>query len=171
MDFQSLAKKRYSCRKFRPEPVEREKIRRILEAGRVAPSACNKQPWLVVVITDEVMLEKVRGTYHRGWFRSAPAVLVVCCDHHQSWKREDGKDHADIDAAIFADHLTLAAAEEGLGTCWVCHFDHDRCAELLGLPAQLEPMAMLPLGYPDDTPDPDRHDRLRKPLDEIVRWI
>jgi nitroreductase len=94
--------------------------------------------------------------------------IVVCTDHSRSWKRSDGKDHADIDAAIATDHITLAAASIGLTTCWVCNFDKPKLAEVLNLPDHIEPVILLPLGYPDDVADPGRHSSKRKTLDEMV---
>lgn len=170
MDFLDLARQRYSCRKYKPDSVDRGKIEYILEAGRVAPSAVNRQPWMIYVVTERELLEQVWETYYKNWIQSAPVILVLCGDHSVSWKRQDGKDHCDIDVAILADHITLAAAEQGLATCWVCHFDHLKCAGLLGLPGHMETIALLPLGYPDDQVDTGRHGRLRKPLSDIVRW-
>ena len=90
----------------------------------------------------------VEGCYQREWFADAPACVVACADHTRSWHRpNDGKDHADIDVAIAVDHLTLAAAEVGLGTCWVCNFDAKRCAAILHLPADVEPVVLVPMGY------------------------
>ena len=90
----------------------------------------------------------VEGRYQREWFADAPACVVACADHTRSWHRpNDGKDHADIDVAIAVDHLTLAAAEVGLGTCWVCNFDAKRCAAILHLPADVVPVVLVPMGY------------------------
>lgn len=168
MDFLEHAKNRYSCRKYKDTPVEREKILQVLEAGRIAPSAVNFQPWHFIVIDEADMRSKIQSTYDRRWFDTAPVVLVVCADHSQSWKRKDGKDHADIDAGIVTDHITLQAANLGLATCWVCNFDAQKCREILKLPEHIEPMAYLPLGYPDKDPA-DQHFN-RKNIDEIVHW-
>ena len=167
--FIELAKARYSCRNYDTRPVEQEKLDLILEAGRVAPSAVNFQPWHYYVLQEPEDLEKFYPAYHREWFRTAPCVIVICADHSASWKRKaDGKDHADVDAAITTDHMTLQATELGLATCWICNFDVEKCRELLKLPDHLEPVVILPLGYPLDAVDPERHDAKRKPLSEIV---
>lgn len=169
MSFLQLAKKRFSVRKFKPDSVKDEDLQYILEAGRIAPSANNAQPWQFIVIKDEAKNETVSGLYHREWFRDAPVVIVIIADHGKSWHRaQDGKDHADIDAAIAADHMTLAATERGLGTCWVCNFDLEKTKAYFNLPEHLEPMALLPLGYPDVEVDTERHSEKRKPLSEIV---
>jgi nitroreductase len=169
--FIELAKARYSCRKYDACPVEQEKLDLILEAGRVAPSAANLQPWHFFVIRGRDMLQQIHQVYHREWFRTAPCVIVICGDHGQSWKRKDGKDHCDIDIGIVTDHMTLQAADLGLGTCWICNFDAVKTAALLNAESQLEPVVLLPLGYPLDQATPDRHREKRKPLTGIVTFM
>ena len=169
--FLEIAKNRYSCRKYDARRVEEEKLMLVLEAGRVAPSAVNFQPWHFYVIQETDDLERFYGAYHREWFRTAPCVIVICADHRHSWKRKaDGKDHGDVDAAITTDHMTLQATELGLATCWICNFYVERTRELLKLPEYLEPVVILPLGYPLDNTDPERHNEKRKPLSEIVSY-
>lgn len=170
MTFLDLAKQRYSCRKYKPQPIEEEKLLKVLEAARIAPSACNLQPWHFVVLRDKKSLEMISATYKREWFKTAPAVIVVCGDHEASWKRSDHKDHCDVDISIAIDHITLQAAELGLATCWVCNFDAMKCAELMNLPSHIEPIALIPIGYPDDSKSPNRHDNDRKTIKEIVHW-
>ena len=131
MSFLELAKKRYSVRSYLDRPVEKEKLLQVLEAARIAPSAVNKQPWNFIVVTNENTKNKIAETYPREWFKTAPAVIVVCGDHSKSWKRKDGKDHCNIDVAAI-DHMTLAATDLGLGTCWVCAFDAKQCHKILG---------------------------------------
>lgn len=150
MSFIELAKRRYSVRNYREVPVEEDKIMAILEAGRMAPSAVNYQPLRFIVATEEDAKGKISKAYPRPWFQKAPVIIVVCGDHSQSWKRgSDQKDHCDIDAAIATDHMALAAADLGLGSCWVCAFDAKKCHETLGLPNYLEVIALLPIGYPE----------------------
>lgn len=167
MEFKELINKRFSVRKYKSIAVEKNKLIEVIEAGRLAPSAVNFQPWHFIVVQDPRNLEKVHSVYRREWIRSAPAIIVVCGNHHLSWKRgNDGKDFADIDVAITVDHMTLRAAEMGLGTCWVCNFDAKRCSEIFQLPRHIEPVVLLPLGYPDE----DVKEKNRKPLEEIVHW-
>ncbi|NLW00217.1 MAG: nitroreductase [Clostridiales bacterium] len=170
MSFLELAKKRYSCRRYKRQPVEKEKLEQVFEAARVAPSACNFQPFYFVVVTDGELKNKVASCYGGQWIKNAPAIIVACGDRSRSWKRFDGKDHCDVDTAIAVDHITLAAAELGLGTCWICAFDAARCREVLNLPEHIEPIVLLPIGYPDDKADPDRHQTRRKKLEELVFW-
>lgn len=168
MDFLNLAKTRYSCRHYAAKPVEKESLEQVLEAGRVAPSAKNLQPWYFIVIDDPVLLKNIKSCYQKEWIQSAPIVIAVLGDHHLAWHRDDGKDHTDIDISIAIDHMTLAATSLGLGTCWVCKFDAKKVSELLNLPDNIEPIALLPIGYPVDSKDCNRHDKLRKPHNEII---
>lgn len=168
--FLELAKQRYSCRKFSDQPVEDEKIRAVLEAARIAPSAVNYQPWHFIVIRDPENLERLAKSYPRDWFRKAPVVIVVCGNHDEAWQRSDGKDHCDIDIAIATDHLTLQATDIGLATCWVCNFKPEICSEILNLPSNLDPMVLIPLGYPEDKPDINRHENKRKLHHEIIHY-
>jgi nitroreductase len=133
----------------------------------MAPSAVNYQPWHFIVITDEEDLQSIHEVYHRTWFREAPAVIAVCADHSLSWKRKtDGKDFADIDAAIAIDHLVLKATELNLGTCWVCNFNVEMARQKLELPDHVEPIALIPIGYTEATAPV----KSRKELSEIVHW-
>ncbi len=167
MNFLELCKSRFSSRSYLPATVEDKKLQYILECGRAAPSAANLQPWHIIAVTDRGVLSSLCETYPRDWFRGAPLVLVICGDHQVSWKRGDGKDHCDIDAAIITDHITLAAAENGLGSCWICNFDAAKCSSILHLPPHVEPIVLLPIGYPADSADNPRH-LSRKPAGEII---
>ena len=168
MTFQEIIRQRFSVRSYEARPVEPEKLTAVLEAGRIAPSACNLQPRVFMVIESAEALAKARRCYERDWVATAPVVIVVCGRHDVAYRRADGKLHVDIDAAIAADHMTLAAVEQGLGTCWVAAFDVKRFALEFGLPPELEPIVMLPLGYPAVAGNPARHVSARKPLAEIV---
>lgn len=168
MKFSDLIVRRYSNRKFRDQEVEKSKIIKVLEAARLAPSAVNYQPWHFIVVQQKENLEMIYNTYPRDWFRAAPVVIIACADHSVSWKRSiDGKDSAEIDVAIAVDHLMLQATELGLGTCWVCNFDTERCAEFLRLPLHIAPVAMIPIGYPEAETGPAKK---RKDIDEIIHW-
>jgi nitroreductase len=170
MSFLELASKRYSVRKYKDKPVKEEDLLKVLEAGRIAPSACNYQPWTFYVIREKENIDKISKVYQSSWLRSAPVLIIICGNHRQSWRRGDGKDHCDTDLAITTDHMTLQAADLGLGTCWICAFDREMCSKILNLPEHIEPAVILPLGHPDDEGDPLRHTKERKPLSEIVNW-
>ncbi|MFC1751999.1 nitroreductase family protein [Thermoproteota archaeon] len=169
MTFKTLAKKRRSVRNYKSDPIDKPSLLTVLEAGRLAPSACNYQPWHFIVADTPDMLAKIQLTYPREWIKTAPAIIVVCGDHETAWHRPgDLKDHCDIDIAIAIDHMTLSAAEIGLGTCWICAFDAGMCKSLLALPDHIEPIALLPIGYPDEPPTERHHNR--KPMEQIVHW-
>ncbi|MDR3194449.1 MAG: nitroreductase family protein [Tannerella sp.] len=169
MELMNLIRKRCSIRSYSSRAVEKEKVDGLLEAARLAPSACNLQPWRFIVIESPEGKEKIQACYDRDWFRTAPLYIVACSDHRHSWRRpSDGKDHADIDVAIAVEHLCLAAAEQGLGTCWVCHFDALQCASLFHLPEGIEPVAIIPAGYPAVEDLFDRTPKNRKPAEEVV---
>lgn len=168
MNFMNLAEERYSLRKFSQKPVEKEKLDLVLKAGRLAPTACNYQPQRILVIEDEEALEDLKKCtpYHFN----APMALLICYDNTASWKRGfDGKDSGDIDASIVATHLMLQAAELGLGTTWVGHFDPAAVKKEFLLPENIVPVALLPLGYPaeDAAPNAQLHYK-RKPVEETV---
>lgn len=148
-NFLKLCETRFSLRNFDANrPVEREKIDYLLHCVQLAPSAVNRQPYQFFVVTDEAVLAKLTQCYHREWFENAPLCIVACANHAEAWHRpNDGKDHADIDVAIAVEHLALAAAEQGLGSCWVCNFDAPKCAEVLGLKPEMEPVVLVPIGY------------------------
>jgi nitroreductase len=108
--------------------------------------------------------------YHREWYKTAPVVILVCADHDVSWIRQDGKDHSDIDIGITVTNMTLQATELGLATCWICNFNVEKCREILQLAAHIEPVVILPIAYPADNPDVNRHEKTRKNIQEITIW-
>ena len=167
MNFHELITKRFSVRSYTNQKVDRQIILDILDAARMAPSAVNFQPWHFIVINDPAKLVEFQEVYPRNWFREAPACIVACADHRQSWKRKsDGKDFADVDLAIAIDHLILKATELGIGTCWVCNFNAEMAVQILNLPDHIEPIAIVPIGY-STALSPDKS---RKPLSEMVHW-
>ena len=171
MDMLTLSRLRCSVRDYVSRNVEKEKLEYILEAARLAPSAVNFQPWFFVVIKGEEGCNHIRQCYDREWFRSAPMYILVCADHRSSWVRKsDGKDHADIDVAIATEHICLAAAEKELGTCWVCNFDTDLCKQLFNLPSGVEPVVIVPIGYPKEPEVFVSTPKRRKAFNEIVKW-
>lgn len=167
--FEQLCMQRYAARNYKQQAIAQEVLQTILEAARLAPSAVNYQPWHFVVVRDAQLLQQLcQKVYPRQWFATAPCCIVVCGNRDQSWHRaSDGKDHCDIDIAIATEHLALAAAEQGVGSCWVCNFDVEACRELLQLPRELEPMVLLPMGY---TADVAPSEKKRKTIEEIVTW-
>jgi len=166
MQFSELVAKRYSVRAYKPDLVEDEKLQRVLEAARLAPTAANRQPFQFIVIHTAGREEELGRIYRGTWLTQAPIVICACGLPAQGWVRRDGRSYCDVDVAIAMDHLILAATDLGLGTCWIGAFDPAATREILGLPDDAEPIAFTPLGYPADEPRPKR----RKPLEELVRY-
>ena len=169
MDFLQLAQKRYSCRKFLNKEVEQEKIEKVLEAGRWAPTACNFQPQRILVITDK---DKINALKECTKFTfDAPVILVVCYEKQESWKRKyDGQDEGIVDASIVSTHMVLQITELGLGSTWVASFDPDKARGILNIPEALEIVNLLPFGYPTEDDVPNKMHKERKPLTETVFW-
>lgn len=160
-----MVRRRYSCRNYQPKSVEQEKLDYIMECVRLAPSAVNRQPWRFRIIRSEEDRKELCQCYSREWFATAPVVIIASILHDEEWVRSDGKHHGDIDIAIAVEHLCLAAAEQGIGTCWVCNFDAERCKHLFGFGENEEPAVLIPLGYPAD----EFREKTRKPIGEIVK--
>lgn len=171
MQLKNLIESRYPVRAYLPSAVERDKIDYILECARLSPSACNLQPWKFYIITDSVLKQKVEESYNREWFKSAPMHIIVCKDTSISWKRTatDEKDFSDVDAAIAAEHICLAAAEQGLGTCWICNFNPETLNKALNLPPHIEAIAIFPIGYINEEKSISPS-KVRKPLADITEW-
>ena len=166
MNFLELAKKRCSVRDYSPRTVEQEKLDYILECARMAPSAVNYQPWRFIVVQHDDCRKIVEQSYSREWLAKAPLYIVAYAKTSEAWIRKyDGKNHADIDVAIAVEHICLAAAEQGLGSCWVCNFDVELLRKGLHLASDEYPIAVIPIGYGNDTPAKPKQ---RKAKNEIV---
>ena len=154
MSFLHLAKQqRFSVRKFKDRPVEKEKLDLILEAGRIAPTGCNYQPQRIMVIEDAAAYEKLKPCTQCHF--NAPVVLMICYDKTTVWKNKtNGTVGGDVDASIVVTHMMLQAAELGLGTTWVGAFNHQKARELFDIPDYLVPVALLPIGYPAEGVEP-----------------
>ncbi len=167
MDFRDLIRRRYSVRAYRPDPVPGETLSRILEAGRLAPTAANRQPFRIVVFRNRGRQDALRRVYARDWFVQAPVVLCLLGVPSEAWVRKDGRSHLDIDAAIVMDHLILAATEEGLGTCWIANFSVEAaCAVFEARPGEV-PLLLTTLGYAADQPGAKE----RKRTEDLVRYL
>lgn len=170
MDFLTMAKTRYSVRQYKDIPVEAEKLQKILEAGRIAPTATNAQPQKVYVLQSKEALDKAKEAAR---FYDAPVLLVVCADKDSAWVRKyDGMNSYQIDASIVTDHMMLQATELGLGTLWICWFKEEVIREALNLPENIVPVNLLAVGYADgEAASPERHSEKRKPLEETVTYL
>jgi nitroreductase len=167
MSFLELAKKRYSSRSYTDRKVEKEKLEKILEAGRVAPTARNLQPQRILVLQEQEGLEKVSKAAN---VYKAPLVLVVCTDTSTVWTRpHDGYKTTEVDASIVTDHMILEATDLGLSSVWICHFKPAVLMEEFNLPESIVPVNILAIGYSDTEPKlPERVETERKPISETV---
>ena len=153
MEFTNLIEERYSVRSFKPDHLPREVLERILRAGHLAPTGCNYQPQRILVLNTDESMEKLRSCTkcHFG----APTALLVCHNTAESWVRKyDGALSSPVDAVIVATHMMLAAHNEGVGCCWVMHFDPAAVREAFSIPADVEPAALLVMGYPAENARP-----------------
>lgn len=168
MNMLELSQSRYSVRAYQSQPVSAEDLQYVFECARLAPSACNRQPWHFYVCQSEDALQKVRQCYPRDWFNTAPAVIICTIDHEEEWVRPaDDHRHGIVDISIAAEHICLSAAERGMGTCWVCNFDVQKCHELFNLLVNEEAAILIPLGYPAS----EIAEKKRKAMDEIVTML
>lgn len=165
----SLMQQRFSCRSYDlGRGCDRDLIGAVIDAARIAPSACNRQPWQFLVVDSPEARDIIAMAYSRDWIKTAPAYIIALGDHDQAWHRADDKDHTDVDVAIAVEHICLAATALGMATCWVCNFDEHILRDGFKIPAHLEPVAIIPIGYAaPDCPVPNRN---RKPTDEILKW-
>lgn len=169
MNFADLAEKRYSVRKFNGEPIDDGLLNRVLEAGRLSPTAANRQPQRIIVLNEEKSLAKIKKCtkYHFD----APVVMIICYDSEESWKNPfSGADGGVLDATIVITHMMLEASESGLGTTFVAYFDPKVLIEEFDIPKNLVPVALLPMGYPADDAEPSPSHRNRKEISETVRF-
>ncbi len=158
---------RKSVRSYLSKDVEEDKLERVLEAGRLAPSARNLQEWRFIVVRDQdtrCLLAETSGSYE--FIKQAPVVLVCCAETDKHIMR-CGLPCFAIDTAIAMDHITLAAAAEGLGTCWIGGFDADKVKDILGIPDDIVVVEMLPIGYPED---PAPIEKSRMAFKDIIRY-
>ena len=153
MDFDRLVTARYSVRAFTEQAVSDEDLGAVLEAARMAPTAANRQAFKLVVVPTAGRKDELKRIYGKEWFVQAPLVICACGIPEDNWtRRDDAKNYVDVDVAIVMDHLILAAANRGLGTCWIAAFDPVAAREVLQLPDELEPIVFTPLGWPADEP-------------------
>ena len=166
MELYDVIKNRYSVRDYSPAPVEEDKLLRVLDAGRLAPSGNNRQDWKFVAVRDEKVKDALATAAAQPFLATAPVLIagvstandrIMSCDVHAGA----------VDCSIALGHMTLAAVQEGLGTCWIGSFNQDKCRGILGVPAEGRIIEMLTLGYPSKT---GGRTTSRKPLEEVVCW-
>ncbi len=164
MSFMDLCKRRSSIRGYEPTPVPEEKLNYVLECARNAPSAANRQPWRIYIVSGEAK-KRLESAYASPWFAEAPMAAVFAGVSGTNWVRGDGKDYLMCDVAIICDHFTLAAADVDLGTCWIAAFDREAVCKALELSPEEEPFVITPLGFPKKGAV---REKSRKALAEIV---
>ncbi len=169
MNVRDAIKARRSIRRYQDRGVEEEKLNQVLEAGRLAPSAKNMQEWKFIVVRDKDTRSKLSEAAKGQAFVGEAPVVIVACATLTDYVMTCGQLTYPIDVAISVDHMTLLATEVGLGTCWIGAFYEEEVKKILAIPPEIRVVAMLPLGYPAESPLP----RPRKPMDDIViheRW-
>jgi len=170
MDFEKIISERFSVRDFKEEHLSQEDIGRILEAGHKAPTGCNFQPQRIYVLNTDESVEKLKNCTKCHF--NAPTAFLVCYNEDESWKRAyDGALSAPVDASIVATHMMLEAHNIGVGCCWVMHFDPFALRESFNIPENIEPLAILVMGYPSPQAKPLKLHSEFRPMDEVVSYI
>ena len=169
MEFEKLITDRYSVRSFKKEHLPQTVIEKILTAGHKAPTGCNFQPQRILVLNTDESIARLKECTKCHF--NAPTAMLVCHNKDESWKRVyDGAASSPVDAAIVTTYMMLAAQNEGIGTCWVMHFNPQAMREKFNIPENVEPVALLVMGYPSDEAKPiDMHFKNR-PIDETVTY-
>jgi nitroreductase len=172
MDIYDLIRRRESVRDYDPNrKIDDSVLYRILDAGRLAPSAANRQPWTFLLVSSKEKLEKVRTCYQRAWFQQAPHILIIIGDKSKSWIRSyDGYNSIETDLAIAMDHIILAAEYENVGTCWIEAYDPKILSDAIDLKENEVIFSITPLGYQNKDYQ-KRGDKERKPLEDIIKII
>jgi nitroreductase len=167
MDFFEAVRLRRSVRSYTDKSVEGKMLDAIVEAVRLAPTAANRQAFKVAFAKTEGRREELLRVYGKPWFVEPPLVAAVFADPGSAWVRSDGANYADVDAAIVMEHIVLAAAALGLGTCWVGNFDPKAANEVFGFGPEWRPVALSPLGYAKEYPPM----RQRKGKEELAVFL
>ena len=167
MNFLNLAEKRFSVRSFKPEHLSQNEIDLILKAGHLAPTGCNNQPQRILVLNNDESISKLKGCTKCHF--DAPTAMLVCWNSEESWTRPyDGAKCAPVDACIVTTHMMLQAADMGIGSTWVMHFDPAAMRKTFKIPENIEPTALLVMGYPADDAKPMNLHSQYRPMDEVV---
>lgn len=167
MDFQKFAEERYSVRKFKQEHLSKEIIGKILKAGHIAPTGCNYQPQRILVLNTDESIEKLKKCTKCHF--DAPTAMLICYNKDECWTRKyDGASCGIVDASIVTTHMMLEAHEVGVGTTWVMYFDPFGMREEFNIPDNVEPAALLVMGYPAPDAEPLNLHFEQRSMDEVV---
>jgi len=172
MNFYDLIRNRESVRDYDPSRIiDDDILKRIMNAGRLAPSASNRQPWTFLLISSKEKLEEVRACYEKPWFQQAPHILIIIGDKSKSWVRSyDGYNSIETDLAIAMDHIILAAEYENIGTCWIEAYDYQILSKAISLKENEIVFSITPLGYQTQGYQ-KQGNKKRKPLEEIIKAL
>ncbi len=167
MEFEKLIADRYSVRTFKATHLPQDVIDKILDAGHKAPTGCNFQPQRILVLNTDESIEKLKKCTKCHF--NAPTAMLICYNKEETWKRPyDGELSAPVDAVIVTTHLMLEAHNIGVGSCWVMHFDPFAMRNEFCIPENIEPVALLVMGYPAENSKPlDKHFQTR-PINDVV---
>lgn len=170
MEILPVIRQRYSCRRYKEQPVEPEKIERLVEAARLAPSASNRQEWRFVIVTDPVKRQALMQAARNQAFVGQAPVIVAACAETNEHVMTCGEKCYPIDVAIALDHLSLQAAAEGLGTCWIGAFEPDKVKALLRIPADIKVVDLMTVGYPEDGPPTEKRRKSAEEIHCFEKW-
>lgn len=170
-DFLTLAKERFSVRKYQDKAIEPEKMEKIMEAAKVAPTAANRQPVHIYVLKSDTALKKIREITRCAF--DAPVVLMITYSQSEQWKnrQEEGIASGQQDASIVATHIMMEAWDLGIGSCWVNAFPNSKAAEAFDVPADEKVVLLMPLGYADEKAEPSPMHNQFRPMSEVVREL
>ena len=163
MDIYEAIENRYSVRSYQDRQIEQAKLERVLDAGRMAPSARNAQDWKFIIVQERDLRESIAKAAEQPFLARAPVILAVVATDPER-RMECGVLSGPVDCAMAIDHMTLAAVSEGLGTCWIGHFNQDACCKLLDVPPTAVIIELLAMGYPGDKPAL----KSRKPINDVA---
>ncbi|MBQ2479527.1 MAG: nitroreductase family protein [Erysipelotrichales bacterium] len=171
MDWNTVVESRYSVRLYKEQPVEEEKLRKVLETGNKAPTAKNVQPHRIYVLKSEEALARIRSLTRCAF--NAPVVLLVTANGNEEWHCvfDEGVVSGEEDAAIVSTYMMLEAAAQGLGTCWVNYFPHEEVKKAFGLPEEECPVLLMPIGYAAEESVPSPNHTKKRPLEELVKEL
>ena len=169
MNFTELAKERYSVRKFKQEHLPEAVISQLLEVAHLAPTGCNNQPQRILILNNEEGINKLKNCTKCHF--DAPTAMLICYNKDEVWTRKyDGKTTGESDACIVTTHIMLKATELGVGTTWVMHFDPFAMRENFNIPENVEPVALLVMGYPAEDSEPLHLHNQYRPIEEVVLY-
>ena len=167
MEFEKLIEQRYSVRNFKPDHLPQDVVDKIISAGHKAPTGCNYQPQRILVLNTDESVQKLKQCTKCHF--DAPCAMLICHNKDESWTRKyDGALSSPVDAVIVSTHMMLSAHDNGVGCCWVMHFDPFAIKSTFNLPDNVEPVALLVMGYPSQDSKPlDLHFKSR-PVEQVV---